>query len=394
MKRLSLFFLALLFASTLHARVISRIEVVGNVPASIVLPQSALEEGRTYSDADLDVAVARLRRLPFVFDARYVVDGSTLLLEVNGMTSLFFDADSSSDRRRSSADNIARIGAGGRRFFGAGIAEARVSKLLDQGGDVRTIDLAYSNYSLGGTRMFASASASVPFTEDEERNPDPALQLTVGYPLTLRQTVTASLLSTGLERERNLGTFSGPLRSDSESLALELRWAFDTTDDPYFTRRGTLVTAAPSWTREQSRFDSAVIVYPGPGEIFTTRREGHVAALRAQAIKFVPVFSRGALSAGIFAATEQLDFDSRTNDDPLRRTNTDSDVVRVSLGYGHNFFDATSPIDQARNRVEFDISTSRTWTEGFIRNEKVAGAGYVFRKPFGNVRLRFDYNFD
>src|SRR5690242_2048628 len=109
MIRRAILFIAVTLALPLLAqpREVSRIEVRGSVPAGIILSQSALVEGRGYTESDLDAAIARLRRLPFVHDARYALEGETLVLEVDGVTPLFFDAQAVSDRFRSDSANSA-----------------------------------------------------------------------------------------------------------------------------------------------------------------------------------------------------------------------------------------------------------------------------------------------
>src|SRR5215213_10142097 len=122
MRRLT-FCLALLFAIPLAAQtkhLVSRIDVRGNVPAAIVTSQSALEEGRSYSERDLDDAVSRLRRLPFVFDARYSLAGDTLVIEVDAVTRFFAGLDANGFRSDNDQGGVAALSGGGRLFLRSG----------------------------------------------------------------------------------------------------------------------------------------------------------------------------------------------------------------------------------------------------------------------------------
>jgi len=191
----------LLFAALplMAQRTVSRIEVRGNVPAAIVLPQSALVEGRAYRDTDLEAAVARLRRLPFIFDARYSMEGETLVLEVTGETPLFFQVEGTGAKSHFDDNNTAELSGGARLYAGnGGVAEGRVIKVLAEGGDSRRAALGLSHYSIGGTRFFATAGIDTTITKAREFDPGTSWSLTVGYPLTVRQTLTASAFTSGL----------------------------------------------------------------------------------------------------------------------------------------------------------------------------------------------------
>lgn len=386
------------FAQT--QRLVSRIEVRGSVPAAIVISQSALVEGRGYSDADLDAAVARLRRLPFVHDARYALEGETLVLEIDGATPLFFDVQALGARSDFDTETSTMAGGGGRVFHGSGgVAEGRVMKLLaDADAEATRGEVGYSYYGIGGTRLFATAKVEAMITDVDGFSPDPAWQLTVGYPLTVRQTISAIAQGSSFSNRRTVPGLPRELESRFDDRLLTLRWAYDTTDDPLFTRSGSLVSAGPSWGWQDTKSEGRTFPIPAEGPTIETRRSnGTFAGLGADARKYLPVGARGALSAGLETSLQQEERDFRTDDGPVQATERDFDVVRLSLGYGYNFFDRSSPAGNARHRAELGVTASRRRSDfalgTFTEKETTVNAGYIFRKPYGTVQLNLAYGF-
>ncbi|HEY0160705.1 MAG TPA: hypothetical protein VGF28_25695 [Thermoanaerobaculia bacterium] len=398
-RRAVLFLLLALPLAAQTQRVVSRIEVRGGVPAAIILSQSALEEGGRYSDDDLDAAIARLRRLPFVHDARYTLDGETLILEVDGTTPVFFDVQADAGTLELNTNRAAVASGGGRVFLGSGgVAVGSVSKLLHTSGDTASrAQVGYAHYAIGGTRLFAIADAEAVLTWSEGSRPNPAWRLTVGYPLTLRQTISATADHSGFRSRRTILGEDFDSRLDQTSLSL--RWAYDTTDDPLFTRRGSLVSATPSWAWQESRF--ATTIFPFPNDtpsVHLRRSEGTTAAFSAEARRYWAHGARGSIFAGVDGRREEQEFDVRIDNGPPMPSAADSDVVRLSLGYGYNFFDRNAPTADARHRLELGAGFQRRHAEfgtgSFDDDETSVTAGYVFRKPFGTVRVSMGYEFN
>lgn len=393
MSRIATYFLLLFFTVSIAAQQrIARIEVRGDVPASIVLSQSALVEGRAYTESDLDAAVARIRRLPFVHDARYVVDGETLRIEVTGMTPLFGEVEVLGAKTDFDDVTGTTVGAGGRHFLGSGgVVEANVSTMLGEGEDLTRGTLQYSHYGIGGTRLFAIAGLGINLNDSRHFESDPTWQLLLGYPLTARQTITASVLRTGYESSR-----SSFIETDAEMTELELLWTYDTTEDPFFARRGTKVSAGPSWTELDSTFDEGAILMPPLDVIgYGSRTNAETAAVSVEARTFHPIRTRSTLFAGLDANIGQTDYEQRIEGSPTLFSNVDRRLYRVSAGFGHNFFDWSSPVKDGRHRIEIALAATRErYYDGLFRdqNDEVSlSAGYVFRKRFGTVRVNLIY---
>jgi hypothetical protein len=405
MIRRAVLFIVLVLALPLFAQpkqVVSRIDVRGSVPAAIIISQSALVEGRGYTPADLDAAIARLRRLPFVHDARYALEGETLVIQIDGATPFFFDVQALSDRFELNTNRFATASGGGRVFLGTGgVAVGSVSKLFDSGGDTASrAQVGYSHYGIGGTRLFASADAEATLTWAEGFRPDPSWRLTLGYPLTVRQTISATAARSGFRDRRSI--LGEDFESRLDTTSINLRWAYDTTDDPLFTRSGSLVSATPSWSWQESTFATTIFPFPpGAPTVQQRRSDGTVAAFAVEARRHWAIGRRGSLSAGIDAARQDQEFDVRAGDGPKQLAVAGSDTVRLSLGYGYNFFDRGAPADDARHRAEIGVSLNRRDSDfgfgtfgTFSDEETSVNAGYVFRKPFGTIRVNVGYEFD
>lgn len=371
---------------------VSRIEVRGNVPAPIVVAQSALSEGRGYSTSDLDAGIARLRRLPFVYDARYVLDGDTLRIEVTGETPLFAEIDAFGLKSEVDESAGALVSAGGRHFLGASVVEARVSNFFGEGDDPRDAQLRYSHYSIGGTRLFAAVTGSFELNEAEGFESDPAFALLAGYPLTVRQTITASAYRTG--RTSRMPLEVTDVETEEEITGTSLRWTFDTTDDPYFARRGTMLSAGPSLTRYDSEF-SFEFTPPPPFDpiVISGGTAGDIRSLDAELTHFQPFRARGAFFGNAAVSFVESEFELRNNDEEPLRDESESTTLRLSLGYGHNFFDREAPLTNGRHRIEIAAAASRFDTDQAIDDYSLL-LGYVFRARFARVGVNLTYVFD
>lgn len=407
MKRL-LLLLLLALPLAAQTRVVSRIDVRGGVPAKIVLSQAALVEGRSYTDRDIDNAVARVRRLPFVYDARHSFEGDTLVIEVNAMSRLFAEVDAQGDRFENNDSGFANVGGGGRLFLGSGgVVQGLVAQTFTDGDDATGGDLEYSHYGIGGTRLYASAGVSHSIVDGDNGSfePDPTWRLSIGYPLTVRQTIDASVTDEGFRSRRNFLPDLPSRVSFADRQTLNLRWTYDTTEDPFFTRRGEVISAGPSWSNESSQFDSFGVIGPdGQLVIFTQRSEGSTASLVGNARKYFATGTRGAVFGGLDLSLQRSDIDSTFGlDGPMRNIEVNRDDVVVTAGYAHNLFDWGGAGDGLRHRVEAGVSYVRSHFEqeasplfpfssdATLDRYEVTTA-YVLRRPYANVRLSLSFS--
>lgn len=398
-RKLILSILAVLALPAAAQQVITRIEVRGNVPASIVIPQTALIEGGSYTPQDLDVAIARIRRLPFVYDAHYNLEGMTLILNVTGTTPFFFDLQFDAAKSEFDDTGIAFFGGGGRLFAGSGVVEATITRAA---GDAqgRVAALEYSHYGIGNTRLFAIGSVEWTFaTNDDDPDFDPRYALTLGYPLTIRQTITAFATRTGYEDDRTLPGFPRPLQRNSEEQLVRLRWEYDTTEDPYFARRGLLAGVAATHTDFESLFEGGSVGAPPfvPPSIFSFHNEGTRNELSADAMHLWPIRERGAIVGRVEASFLHSDTDRQQSGGPVIASEADTQAVRASVGYAHNFF-VFGPRNNARHRAEIAYTASHLSTETTQFSDELdehsLSLGYAYRRKWATVRLRLEYAFE
>lgn len=400
MKRLIMILLLLALPMAAQAqRLVSRIDVRGNVPAQIVTSQTALVEGRSYSDKDLEAAMGRLRRLPFVFDARYSMDGDTLVIEINPMSRLFAELSADGSGFDDRGTGSARLGGGGRLFLGSGgVGQAHVAQHVFEGDHATELDAQYSHYGIAGTRLFASAGVNYAVVKDGF-DADPTFRVLVGYPLTVRQTLTADLVDSGFRSQRMIVNGPREIQNFSDRRALNLRWNYDTTEDPFFTRSGETVSVGPSLSDESSQFESYMIFAPnGPVTILTNRTDRTSLSFGADARKYWATGTRGTVYAGVNLSSFRVDTDVNVIGTPVQAVDYDGKVASVSVGYGHNLFDWASRGD-TRQRLEFGATYSRQDVDqpfgGTVTIDGTSvNAAYVLRRQYATVRLGVSYGFD
>jgi outer membrane protein assembly factor BamA len=234
---------------------------------SIVVAQSLLREGQTYSEAELADAVSRIRRLPFVRAVSFsLAKGSErglyrLVINVDPMMSLYFDAQArsrTSDNQTPRTFNYGALTVGGRIPVGSsGMARASVSAAEDfenifDGDRPRskpTFALGYSLYRIGSRAIFADVTIFGAQPEPGLLTPQSRIrygnqwgtQVVVGVPLRGSQSVRAEWngFHTPVTLEAPSGTERGTTRFDS----VQLFWLRDTTDDPLYPLHGSLIKA-------------------------------------------------------------------------------------------------------------------------------------------------------
>jgi len=402
-RRLILLFAFLVALPLAAQRTVSRIDVRGSVPASIVTSQTALTAGRSYTERDLEIAMGRLRRLPFVFDATYTFEGDALVIEVNAVNRFFGELDARAVGFYNQGESgMAALSGGGRLFLGnGGVGEARLTQVVTDGDDGTAVDAEYSHYGIGGTRLFASAGISHSFLNEEGFEPDPTFTLTLGYPLTVRQTLTATYADAGFTTRRSIPVLPEQLSSSGNSNVLDLRWTWDTTEDPFFARSGEVIAAGPSWAERSERFNVIVVGSPdGQVDVVDFRTEAETMTVAADARKYWAHGTRGTIFGGVRA--EWFDSENVTDSfgGPLPgRFDSDGLNYFATAGYGYNLFDFASH-PKLRHRIEGSVTYGRRELDqpfpgsDFTYDTTELQAAYILRRDFATVRLALMYGFD
>lgn len=255
---------ALPLAADDAALFIERIEVRNNkrVSADVVIAESRLREGRTYSESELRDAASRLSRLPFLLSADFALEKGSergrlvLVITVNETKPFFYNLEARPFLDRdtrfiepddSGSANFANEGALGFRWFvgrrGAihlGVASTGTRHEFVR--DYTTFELGYTQYDLFGTRAFATFNLRKPVDGLTAGLLSP--QLVVGVPLSANQTVTLQMDEVTFDDgTRNVGGVEFERRSSQRTLSA--RWSYNTTNDPILPTRGTVLQVEP-----------------------------------------------------------------------------------------------------------------------------------------------------
>lgn len=373
-----------LVAQTQHQ--IRKIEFRSRIPTSMLLTQSALSENRTYTDADLDVAMARLRRLPFIYSAGYAIEGTTLVIEVLDEHYGFFHLDTlaqQSDGGLGSDNGFASAELGGRYYApwgGAGEATYGASSVIGSS----AYSFQYSQYGIAGSRLFFVVSAARP------RSGGTQPTYMIGYPITLRQTITFTGSRT-TNSDREVSGRDNLFTSKSVDREMELAWQWDTTNDPLFATRGLMLHAGRGKTSNESEAKSVTPTRV----IFSTQSTIDADSWHGAAEKFWPA-GHGAFSANADAQWFDEAHKVRSvSTDPWTSYSGTTRSAYAIVGYAHDFFSSVSQPTSSRRRLELGIGVT-SWqskVRGFTtkRNSKNARLGYAFRNRWGNLHVVLSY---
>jgi hypothetical protein len=384
---------------------LERIVVEGSrVDDTVVRGEARLREERTYDDADFQQAVARIRRLPFVADATYRLEpgvtagGTTLVIRILDVMPVFYELTGTGARLpdgETARDGSALIG-GRYMLNNLGMVEGAVEK--GENMDGFNVGLAYRAYDIMGTGGFATAAIAQRF-KSELRDYDPTFAVSLGYPLTQRQTVTldAAMAGTSITRDFDV---RGDDDDDDEDDAdrddnidltnsdgftfASLRWWYETIDDhPFFATRGVQLSAGPNWASSEFTFEN---YNPTSRRIDITELASEAYGFGLDASLYQPLFSR---TVGFI----------RLSGNGMRDLDTEAETLGGSAraGLGFDFH------SQARNAIRpfkarLEIGAAYRMTERsepnlpeFSDNDTAAEASFVLRHRWGTVRLTGTY---
>jgi outer membrane protein assembly factor BamA len=228
---------------------IERIDVrhLTRVSPDVIKAESRLREGQTYSENDLRAANNRVKRLPFVLDAAFslergsVRDAYVLVIAVNETRPLFYLFDvvplAGQGGLLNSVGDDAVLG--GRWFSGRrGVFHAAATVHEDdrpfQSSSI-ALQGGYTRYGLFNDRAFATLTVSS-YVKRESGGPSGTTLPggVLGVSLTPNHTLTISYS----------GADAGTASRRTERI-LESRFAYNTTNHPYFPTEGTLLSIAP-----------------------------------------------------------------------------------------------------------------------------------------------------
>ncbi|HEX6096150.1 MAG TPA: hypothetical protein VF432_07495 [Thermoanaerobaculia bacterium] len=418
MRSLALSLCLFLAAASLYAQEptryrLERVVVEGSyVDEDIIRAETRLEEEESYTEEDFRQGVYRVRRLPFVTDAAYRIEpgvtggGTTLVIRILATTPIFYEVNAgASEVADGDIEASGDVLLGGRWLLdNLGVLEGAVQKAEDVDGFLA--GFAYRAYNIYGTGGYATLAIAQRFKADPVLY-DPSAVLSLGYPLTQKQSLTLSYSRAKSRIPRDFdvdGDDDDPdidedeAEDDNHTLTerdrfefAELRWWYETIDDPLFTTRGVQFSAGPRW----STADHVTEVYdvddedPEEEEIATETTSSSLGfALDGAAYR--PLTRRNSVflrAGGDYAKTDEA---------------SDLQFFNGSAGIGltHDFHSyAENVLRPFRARLQigagYQGSIFRPATGDEIRTTGAfAEAAFVMRHRFGTVRLSAVYDAD
>ena len=415
------FLVVLLFAMPLVAQdaprfFIERIDVrnAKRVSPDVVIFESRLQQGKEYSETDIADASARLARLPFLLSADFSLEKGTdrgrhvLVITVTETKSFFYRADlvpifydeypsvGFEDHTITITENDVALGyrwfVGRRGVIHTGLQYQHDNREYTD--DYSALAVGYTHYDIFGTRAFATVNLKHDLgSGGGEGFGSISPQVVVGMPLSPNQTLTAGYDEATFEGQ----TFRINLLEveDEESQRiLTLKWAYNTTNNPFLPTRGTLLSVTPNavW-RDEAGFRRVT----GPGGIEDTIkviRHERTLGIDASAARYWELSERHSVSAGLEGGW------ARANE---RRNDVERDydyrygIVRG--GYSFSFWDRERTARDGDSRLELNAALSKRSNENvdrefrrFVDSERLQVSTYwVRRNAWGTLRLGVGY---
>ncbi|HEX6088027.1 MAG TPA: hypothetical protein VF266_26090 [Thermoanaerobaculia bacterium] len=371
---------------------IERIEVRNHkrVSKDVIVAESRLREGRAYSEEELRDASTRLGRLPFLLSTEFALEKGSergrhvLVLTVHETRPFFYLIDAvayfdpqqgpltaDEDSRGATSENLAlgfRWFVGRRGALHVGLSG--IDRNREFAREYGAFSVGYTQYDLFGTRAFATLNVRQPIEPSGGRL---SPQLVVGVPLSANQTVTVlydELHTRGLDQR-----------------LVTARWSYNTTNEPFFPTRGSLVYAGPvaGWLDGTGRGNSRGLV-----------THSNFIGVEGGAARYFELAERDTVWSDLRAEWARNDY--RASDVPGGRDES-TRYGSIGLGYSRSLW---SREQRANGDSRFELTgrysrRSRSLEEQSVvftgRDREVAqvAGAWVRRSSWGTLRLGVGY---
>jgi hypothetical protein len=314
---------------------------------------------------------------------------STLVIRILDTTPVFYDATLIANGQKSS-DHISHgvdAVAGGRYFLDdLGVIEAHVQTFDVTDG--ASVGLTYRAYGLFATNAFVIASADQRFGTGRRRS-DPSRTLHLGWPLSQKQTL---VLSAGRSKSRIVTEDEDDdviLADRSDFSSVNLRWLYETHDDPLFATRGITAEAGPFWSGSVFAHD---IFDEDEDEVVAEKRRGRTYGFNAAVTGYRALGARNVLSLSVGANAAESRADEEV-DLPVRMYE-----ARVRGAVAHDFHSHDDTVLRPfRARLEAGLTYGKSMRHiAGIADQSSDGAGadlsLVMRHRWGTWRLLGSYD--
>ena len=400
MKTILAVTLALVAATaSANSYVIERIDVnaAKRIPAAAVVAETRLDAGKTYTTEQLEQAVSRVRRLPFVLYATAdLLPGSTpgarvLRIDIEEMANFNWAFDTAALARQRGGGEARVTGDVGYRFFPGrhGMLDAVLGDSNESfvANTRRDATIAYNAWGLFGTRAYGNVAIGTLFRTNGRHDLNPSALL--GVPLTRTQSIEATFGRTTSRLERSVSGIADPLRSFSRVTDYGVAWLLQTADDPYFARTGFDAGAGPSWVRNELDLPF-VLTFPKPPHVVPGRQSQRELVLSANAAKYWPLRQASTAWARVAMATTRVTGTANGVAFPNARQNAGDFLV----GLAHDFNREIGESGQRRWRFEAGAGYHLDRLSG--RNVRPRSGteleiGTAYRNRFGLFHLTFGY---
>jgi outer membrane protein assembly factor BamA len=354
---------------------VERIEVrnTRRVSKEVVIAESRLRPGNTYSEQDLRDAAARLTRLPFLLSADFALEKGTergkhlLIITVSETKDLFFSLDVRPllNDPGLQADYSDRLGmgpnhgtAGIRHFVGRrGAVHAAVSSSdLDREffDNYSTIDVGYTQYDLFGTSAFATINLRRMIGDRATTDISP--ELVAGIPLTANQTLTFEFARTTLAATSHQAVITQTdytvetIRTEEQQQLASVTWSYNTTNHPFLPTRGMVINVTPRTSWGQRDFRSTFEPEAPPKE---SSLDNRVHAIRIDAARYWELSQRDSVSGKVMFGHSLIDWENSGTGDVEGHTGYASGEV----GFSRTMF-APARAEDGDSRLEVNFRTS------------------------------------
>jgi outer membrane protein assembly factor BamA len=388
-------------AATASAKsfLIERIDVnaAKRIPAAAVLAETRLDAGKTYTEEQLEQAVNRVRRLPFVLYADADLkpgstpDARVLRINIEEMSNFNWGLETTALVRKRGGGGPFEANAGYRFFPGAhgmlGAALAGSNESVIGSNSLRQAVLAYDGWGLFGTRVYGGVAASTIFRTSTGHDLNPSAFL--GIPLTRTQTIEATASRTTSRLARSFQGIADPIESSSRVTNAGLAWLLQTADDPYFARSGFDAGFGPSWEREALDLPF-VLTFPAPPHVIPGKQNQRHFSLNASAAKYWPLRTASAAWGRFDATTTRITGTANGTPFPAARQN----LGDLLFGLAHDVNREMAEGSQSRWRFEMGVGYHLDRIEQRTvqtRSGPELEIGTAYRNRFGLLHMTISY---
>ncbi len=416
------------------------VEGAEKISPEILVSESLLDEGRSYTESELRDARHRIVRLPFVLDAEFSLrKGSRrglyeLVVTVEETQRWFFGVDLELTRWAQSISfddlgtddfTIASGGLAGRRFS---VGRHGVF-FIAAGGEDGSVQLGFTQYDLFDRSILLGVSYSVSDCASEEQPEDERggtcradlyelgldptfsawsaegdshrFRLDLGVPLrgnrSLRFVGSFRRTDFGFRRQayepRPFGLFDF---EDREELRLNLSWVYNSIDDPVFPTKGRTIEAGLNFNA--LRADLRSVTVEGLRPDIRASMDSRELGLLATATRYWPVTRGQTLWARALLFVGRSDIEDVPTEGRALLSG-EPDVFRGSFAAGHARFLKRTHVGSRWRDIRWETDFELLYEEtspDFAQSENPvggyrAGTGFAFRNTWGVFRLKLSY---